>query len=492
LNLGFAADSRVQDALVHNGLTNSQEILEPLGLTWPENLRDPNVINRAMEAASKLGDLKPDQSLNPRRMLLAENEDVGVIDFYKLSFRLFGLKVQGFFWTYLIILALSYGLAVIAYWRRPTAILFFNCFLFAHFCTVAYVGIAYVDPDLNLSAIHNSRFMSVLALIPTLHLLLALMKPPRASITAVLAAAVQILLLMFIVTIRGAASIYVAGLLCLVLYRVWIECRLGWRGKPFAAMVKSCLIWPVVVVVTGIGAFNLYRSAELNPAYTVIDEYHPNHYLWHSMIIGLTVNQNSDQWFRDEYQTGWGDHLPSAFMDKYLKKYGLDHTYVNDAFGGRFNTYENLNRVTFFEFVKTYPGYTLRIMLIDKPLYFIYLLIYYLSGFVINATCWVLGAGAIIVASIAVWLSSHRHCIEPTNTILPIGFVGALSFTPMVLFYAAPHIMGDAIYGAAAMAAVLFCMGVRKVWMRRFRALMSTIPFPLVTIRRQELTARLS
>lgn len=87
------ADARIYEALRHAGVSFYSQFPDPIGVKWPSNLFDADLLNRAIDKASKLGPLS-----EPRKIISelkpVEPNDLGAMDFYRWAFELFGLRCR--------------------------------------------------------------------------------------------------------------------------------------------------------------------------------------------------------------------------------------------------------------------------------------------------------------------------------------------------------------------------------------------------------------
>src|SRR5262249_26148299 len=109
----------VMDTVLHSeGLATDPAFLEPLKLRAPDNFRNPTVINAAIRKAAEFKwPFNPD---NVDEVRGASNDDLGFVDYVKMSFRLFGINVISLYLGYFVLLGVSIG-TFVASFRRETA-----------------------------------------------------------------------------------------------------------------------------------------------------------------------------------------------------------------------------------------------------------------------------------------------------------------------------------------------------------------------------------
>lgn len=205
---GYTISPGIQTTLEYAGLTGDPSVLKTLGTTFPDNLRNPALINKAIQKAV---DFKA--PFNPRTEVRGNGgDDVGLVDFARLSFFLFGFGVVSFYLTYFTVLGLSLVCAVATFRRRPDVLAVF-------YVTTLALPLVFMSSVFNhdLNGILDPRFLSTLGIVPGLHIAFALLsRAPLAPASAALVA-VQSCILVFAYWIRSSAFWIVLALLVLLL-----------------------------------------------------------------------------------------------------------------------------------------------------------------------------------------------------------------------------------------------------------------------------------
>src|SRR5262249_19230016 len=95
---GFVADGHIEVALMSGGLSNRPSELDPLGISFPDNLRDRRLLQRALTDAREVA-LEPPPN-GPRedgrypRLHGSEGNDPGLVTYVRLGFALFGFSLS--------------------------------------------------------------------------------------------------------------------------------------------------------------------------------------------------------------------------------------------------------------------------------------------------------------------------------------------------------------------------------------------------------------
>src|SRR5262245_55107839 len=213
---GYTISNVVRELLAAGGLTADPGSLAAIGTRFPDNLRTPPWIENAMRRAIDFQwPFDPGQQVTG-----SSGEDVGLVDYVRLSFLLFGNKVVGFYLTYFVVLLVSFACAFLAFRQVPGILAMW---------TVYAIGIAFLFAS-NLFQDHvvgvfDPRFLSTLGLVPAAHLAFAMVAPPRWSIGQVALALAQSIILVFAYWIRSSAFWTVLGLSLLaagiVVHALW-------------------------------------------------------------------------------------------------------------------------------------------------------------------------------------------------------------------------------------------------------------------------------
>src|SRR5215467_16221729 len=191
---GYSLSTVVETVLTYGGLTDDPKILAPLGTQFPTNLRDPSIINAAIEKAARFR-----WPFNPEEAIRGSGgDDLGFVDYVRLSFLMFGHKIESLYYTYFLIFGVSAAVFLWTFRSRPALLMLLiitsvaQMFLFASNLLAPH----------NLRSIADPRFLSIMATVPGLHLGCLLLDRSPPSITNVASAIVQSIILAFAFWIR--------------------------------------------------------------------------------------------------------------------------------------------------------------------------------------------------------------------------------------------------------------------------------------------------
>jgi hypothetical protein len=334
---GYVAHTQVYDALRKGGMTIDANYLKAIGRTFPENLSDVTLLNKALEDASRLGQLR-----DARKIITdikpVEPIDLGTVDFYRLSFEIFGLRVQSFFKMYYLLYLASIALFVLGWWRRLEAMTVMLTIVAWHMFAQAFL-VGGVPPEqvFGVATPYSYRFVTVLGIVSAFHIVLALLCPPRSSVASVIALIGQVAILFFVSTMRRSALwevlwgasilIGLSGLVIACRWKVFAN-RLGSESLP--DRLRHALSWPAMTFAIVFALLTVAHSSRVDKAYHFSDEWIPYHMVWHSMFVGLSLHPKWGELYAKRFanekgELQSGDALGVAGADEWLKRnYGLN------------------------------------------------------------------------------------------------------------------------------------------------------------------------
>jgi hypothetical protein len=211
---GYLAYGSIEKYLLEHGLALMDGEATPKP-SWQEVkglIYNPDRIEGLFREASNV---VVDLSLPPVRI---EGNELGLVDYYYWAFKLFGINLVSLWLLYFIILSISILMFVLTFRGYRFCMLMLLFYLIGHIFMLGYAKYG------GIQTVHNSRFFPVLALLPTMHLLLLIVLRERPTPAAVVMAAGQTFILCFIIYCRiqttwQALMIVAAGLLAIP-YRV--------------------------------------------------------------------------------------------------------------------------------------------------------------------------------------------------------------------------------------------------------------------------------
>ena len=338
---GYTLSTVIETVLTYGGLTDNPKILNELGTKYPDNLRDTNLINSAIDKAARFKfPFNPEQAVRG-----SGGDDLGFVDYVRVGFLLFGHRLQSLYFAYFLFLGISVAAFIVTFRLRPEylALLVITCVAHA-----ALFASGLFDSARALLA--DPRCLGILAVIPGLHIACLMLSRIRLSVVDQVLAAVQAAILVFAFWIRASAVWVIVGL-ALVASLIALEELRRHRRLPLARLQS------VAILLAVLAAHTLYVVVALHPVYRQKGEI-SRHVFWHAVFYQL---QHHPQWknkYGAQFDNAIGDQLPQQAAKKYLAKHPssdpdiyltADRSYLTVAAG------ETYARKAFFDFLINDP-----------------------------------------------------------------------------------------------------------------------------------------
>lgn len=391
----YVAHSSVVDAIIQ-GVRNGTG--GPADPKFRENITNPDVLNAALSAALVLGP-QPEGFVAQRSLTTMLYDDIGIVDYDKIAFSLFGFRVQSLYYLFFVILSLSSVAFLLQFWGKPVAQVLLLCNLAAFWLEL---HAPFFSPD--IPSFWGMRHGSTLAILPMWHLALLLIGRVRPSWSAVVLAVVQVAILVFAMRIRGSATWAVIFLGCLSIflaYRFWRSLEPG-HGS-FRKVAQAALRWPFVLLLVCLAANKLYTDAKLHPAYFT-DDIMPYHGAWHSAYLGIFMSPTL--WAttgKDSKE--WSDALGYEIALRYLREKGFiakEGDYLSPwTRTYKMRLHDRTMRAIYLDLVQEYPFTTLGLYLYYKP-YWLYAFVSPQLQMIPDGPWAVVILGTVVMAIIAV------------------------------------------------------------------------------------------
>ena len=219
----------------------------------------------------------------------------GLVDYYILSFLLFGYQFQSLLYFYFLLLAIQSVIFFLQFRQDDHYIAVLMLFLVAHYMTLTALRF----PGNQLDAPNNYRFLPVLAILPMIHICLLALYQHRVSTPTIVSAVAQAALLAFIIHCRSSAYWTLVPVALLAVFALFLRTQnkklldLGEMNAPAASpgFLGSLAPrwWPGLLafgMVFSMGSF--YRS-QLERVYTTYQSL-AAHTFWHPIFIGLALH----------------------------------------------------------------------------------------------------------------------------------------------------------------------------------------------------------
>lgn len=366
---GYAYYEPVEAALQKAGLTDDPVILNKDGTHYPDNLRDPNLINGAIRDAARLQITIPplERQLPEYYVRAAPGEDLGIVDLVKLSFKLFGQRIESVYRFFCAVFLASMLLFWLGFRNYLEGLKILCCVCVASTAIFAspLFTLTYSSDSTSWMTVIDPRVLTLLGFVPLLHLLAATIRPASTGLRQSLLITAQAAILFLVVQMRASAYWMLIALAVITLVAL--------RRMSFAQIVGPARISrPLFLVAAVFLIGSLYMVARMHPLYTS-GYYLPRHAFWHDVYYGLQSNPDWAPKFGPSHMIGGvpasGDAQPVAGLYRYLATHpshpGIT---LHDATGSlTWGAIEHYLYYAFWDLVIQHPRFALKTYFVSKP-----------------------------------------------------------------------------------------------------------------------------
>lgn len=465
---GHVGRTEVLHELFRGGFTSRQNYLDPLGIQYPANAEMPDMLVKAMQNAINLKDLSPDPTFANRKLYAPQANDPGLVDFYALSFELFGYRAEAFYYFYFLILATAVALYLVCFYADTLPLVALAGFLVAFLLLMDSRYFA----GAHTRTVHNQRFLGTLCLVSFLHLVFVFVIYRRPTPVRLVTTALQVALFTFVMFTRSSAAwmVVAIGVLgILIAFNRFDRPSTEAKGRRFVGTILS---WPVLLLAVGLGSSSIYKSSVLHPMYSV-GIFLPYHMVWHNAYIGLGLHPDWKT-LGDKYT---GRDVPAPMSDNVgwiasaleaIERYGLPESYLFDGDIGGLPSYktalhDKLLKERYLRFMKEHPWYTVELFLWYKPKTFVTQFAWVYGDY--GPRIWTL---VCLAAFLAVgFLCRQRLTVPPRARTLVTAagaIIMAMSLAPVVWTYPIHHVSGESFLLLTTLGVLVAPILLSKAW----------------------------
>jgi hypothetical protein len=218
---------------------------------------------RAAIAAPKLEDAG---------LWFVSGDDKGLIDLTYAAFQLFGAKIGSIVTLVVALIGLSCVLFALQFWRSEPAM----ALLVSILCGLSVVSFTFGVSD-QAASIAEPRFLGMISLVSSFHLMLAVRQLAQPTIKAVVICALQTALIILVVHIRSAEFWQILAVGACGFYSLAIN-RAAWR---IVALLS-------VLLLAGVAGLAITAATQYHTHYSQTDV--TTRVLWHNALVGLAIN----------------------------------------------------------------------------------------------------------------------------------------------------------------------------------------------------------
>src|SRR5215472_15436158 len=451
---GYALSTVIETILKFGGLTDDPKILAPLGVEFPNNLRDPALINAAIDKAARFK-----WAFNPEDAIRGSGgDDLGFVDYVRLSFLVFGHKIESLYYTYFLIFGASAAVFLWTFRSRPAHLMLLIITSVAQIFLFSSILLA---PH-NLRSIADPRFLSIMATVPGLHLGCLLLDRSPPLISNIASAIVQSIILVFAFWIRASAIwVILAVAVFAGLITIWGLLK---RRNELRR------VWCLGILLAVLAVHTLWVTMTLHPIYRSEGEI-SHHVFWHAVFYQLQFHPRWNERYAASYDFATFDELPRVAARKYLLRHPPPHPeqmyLTQDRQYLRIAPSEVYIRKAYFEFFANDPRFILESLLIYNPLGMAVVFAGYLSSLDGTTVMELLSASVVllILAGFLVADSDQRRLFKHGALLATGGFF--VSLLPILLTMPNYPTMGDQYFALLIMlgcwAVLVLAIGLRAL-----------------------------
>lgn len=364
----------MEDKLRSEGFTSDPATLAKFGKQYPDSFRDSGFMNSALQRmATTIVQKGRDGIPGCCGLRGTGGDDIGLADMVRLSFRLFGYNIQGFYFTLYIILAISIVITLIDSGGSRILIATNLLFLVAlYYIQYASPLLTYLEgmnlPGTPLESPINPRFIPVFGIPAFLYICATALDHQRPwSLRRIAYLIIQASILYFVIHIRVTGAWMLATLACLALVALTPVLVRKYLKRHLALPVR---LWPLALTFGTYLLLSGLVMISLSSAYRS-GGYIGHHALWHSIYYSLAYNPEFELKYKDKHHgLVAGDDMPYAGIDYYFTKNKIEpepHMFRGEAvppltgpsraMALKFSEIERQARNAFFDFLKNDPQF---------------------------------------------------------------------------------------------------------------------------------------
>ncbi len=192
--IGIAISSLKYNLGGYVGYDHIYETLISNGMNWDFHCNH-EILNHAIQKALMAGEL-PSKSIYTFWV-----GDVGYIDYIRASFLIFGYKIESFLYLYFLLIFIQVMIFFLEFKKNNLAVVALIIFLLSHYVVGATASVV----GNQLLTVHNYRFISVLGILPIMHICLLVLLKKGVKLHSFNGAFIQSIILLFAFRARLSA-----------------------------------------------------------------------------------------------------------------------------------------------------------------------------------------------------------------------------------------------------------------------------------------------
>lgn len=452
---GYASYTKINKRLNDLGMSLEGEVWKKYGGGMLDLMQRPETMDAALAGALQVTDPAAEG------LYFIDSDEKGMSLFYIFCFALFGYKIAGFFYGYLVLLTASTVLYCFAFFRRADLLFVGLAVLAAHFAAVLVCQ--QLEPDVNV--IHSSRFIGLVTMLASLHLSLLVATRERLSFGTLLPALGQVMLLSLVIIARNSALWELFPVFMITGFLWAIRLRKFDQWPAF---------WPSGLAVLSIVAIMAHNAFVLNPHYRGPGATQ-QHVFWHALALGLHNNPNRLKYGIPASVDPSEDTVAHIIFQQEITRRGQtwadfetknsDRTLLN-GIDLAWGAYELVLRDVLLRTMRENPLYVLQSFLIYQPLSIaasLFSPILFDWPRILDWRVVAMLAGGLLVAAPGMWRFGRAGSLALGATLLA-------SLTPVILVAPSTNRVLEVYVVIVASSLVMMAVLAGKAWPARLRS----------------------
>jgi hypothetical protein len=368
---GYALSNCVYEGLSRRGFTVDPEVGKQLAVDMPGNLHSALFLDRVLQDMQRdLPKLSDYCGLGDAVRGLG-GDDVGYVDFAKIAFFLFGLQIRALYYLFFLIYGLTLLCALVERNRDRLGQVVLLTVAGMIYVSCYYSDFLVKPEPAGSGNMLNPRFIPVLAVIPSIHILIMLVDKAspdwrRIAIVVFQSGAIFFAIHMRVAAIWWAPAIFAAAIALFLLSLKGLSTRCdSWRVAIHRGLTAQ---WPaLIVLVVVFGGLKLVGWS-LHPTYRQ-GGWVSYHTVWHAIYYSLQLHPQYVEKYGAYHEGKSGDEMPQAGALAYLKRHPEEDKPELFFAGTRSLKYaalEHLDRLAFIEFARRDPRFVFETFAIVK------------------------------------------------------------------------------------------------------------------------------
>jgi len=327
--------------------------------------QDRDAIEKAFQAAVSLDPAGFEHFSYPKNPFIIMNaEDTGLVDLYRLSFRLFGYHADAMYRCVFLLLAAS----LLMFSAQARGSVWVSLLILSSMLSFRLLFDSGVFDTVGAPSVNSNRNLGMLGILATLHLMLySHMQNRYDPVVSRLLWLMQLALLLFVMSVRSAVLwqwlALLSWLLAPVLWELYHnrDLRAVWKRYQAAIAAVACLLLVYQVV-------HKERMDRHSHVYFG-DCTMPHHLRWHSAYLGLTYLKDWEKLAPPEVAGATGDQVGwNISMNLWKRRHGESFTCPEFPQFLRLAVHDRYMGKAYWQFFIKHPWEVLKLHAVVKPL----------------------------------------------------------------------------------------------------------------------------